>query len=95
LKNTKDAFILYYQIKKARANKEVIVSGGAINSPQLLMLSGIGDADELKHHGIPIVCHLPGVGKNHQDHLSVHLHQVGLIIKHDLPLFSKLRALER
>lgn len=42
------------------ANKEVILSGGAINSPQLLMLSGIGNADDLKKLGIPVVCHLPG-----------------------------------
>lgn len=43
------------------AEKEVIVSGGAINSPQLLMLSGIGNADDLKQLGIPVIQHLPGV----------------------------------
>ncbi|PLZ04665.1 choline dehydrogenase [Fischerella thermalis CCMEE 5273] len=51
--------------------KEVILSGGAINSPQLLMLSGIGDAEQLKSLGIPVVMNLPGVGKNLQDHLCV------------------------
>ncbi|MBS1737621.1 MAG: GMC family oxidoreductase N-terminal domain-containing protein [Bacteroidetes bacterium] len=51
------------------ASKEVILSAGAFASPQLLMLSGIGDKDELKQHGIPCVKHLPGVGKNLQDHL--------------------------
>lgn len=42
------------------ADKEVILSGGAINSPQLLMLSGVGNADDLKQLNIPVVQHLPG-----------------------------------
>ncbi|XP_066051727.1 choline dehydrogenase, mitochondrial [Chamaea fasciata] len=63
------------QRKKVFANKEVILSGGAINSPQLLMLSGIGNADDLKKLGIPVVCHLPGVGQNLQDHLEVYVQQ--------------------
>jgi choline dehydrogenase-like flavoprotein len=50
------------------ATKDVILSGGAINSPQLLMLSGIGPADQLKNHGISVVHDLPFVGKNLQDH---------------------------
>jgi 4-pyridoxate dehydrogenase len=54
----------------ARAEREVILSGGAINSPQLLMLSGIGDAEELRRHGITVVVPLPGVGKNLQDHIT-------------------------
>ena len=54
---------------EANANREVIVSGGAINSPQLLMLSGIGDGDHLQRLGIPVVHHLPGVGQNLFDHL--------------------------
>ncbi|XP_060622040.2 choline dehydrogenase, mitochondrial [Anolis sagrei] len=61
--------------KKVFASKEVILSGGAINSPQLLMLSGIGNADDLKKLGIPVVCHLPGVGQNLQDHLEVYVQQ--------------------
>ncbi|MEP3046318.1 MAG: GMC family oxidoreductase N-terminal domain-containing protein [Roseibium sp.] len=52
------------------ASKEVILSAGAINSPRLLMLSGIGDAIELARLGIDPVHHLPGVGKNLQDHLN-------------------------
>lgn len=52
-----------------RANREVILSAGAFQSPQLLLLSGIGSADELQQHGISIVHDLPGVGKNLQDHL--------------------------
>jgi choline dehydrogenase len=53
------------------ASREVILSGGAINSPQLLMLSGVGPADQLARHHIPMVHELPGVGQNLQDHLDV------------------------
>lgn len=53
------------------AEKEVILSGGAINSPQLLMLSGIGPADHLRSVGIEPVLDLPGVGQNLQDHATV------------------------
>ena len=52
-------------------SNEVILSGGAINSPQLLMLSGIGNADHLKSLDIPVVAHVPGVGENLQDHLEL------------------------
>ena len=54
-----------------RAEREVLLCGGVINSPQVLMLSGIGDPDELKQHDIPVKLGLKGVGKNLQDHLSV------------------------
>jgi choline dehydrogenase/4-pyridoxate dehydrogenase len=54
----------------ARADREVILAGGVINSPQLLMLSGIGDPAELAAHGIDTQVPLPGVGKNLQDHIS-------------------------
>ncbi|RZI44103.1 choline dehydrogenase [Herbaspirillum sp. HC18] len=53
------------------ANREVLLAGGAINSPQLLLLSGIGPEDELQRHGIPVQHSLPGVGRNLQDHLDV------------------------
>jgi choline dehydrogenase len=53
-----------------RASREIILAGGAINSPQLLKLSGIGPAAELRAHGIEIVHDLPGVGENLQDHLE-------------------------
>ena len=53
---------------KAFATKEVILSAGAIQSPKLLMLSGIGDPDLLKSNDIPVICDLPGVGKNFHDH---------------------------
>ena len=55
----------------AQADQEVILSGGAFNSPQLLLLSGIGPADELRAVGIDPVLDLPGVGRNLQDHASV------------------------
>ncbi|KAF4126554.1 choline dehydrogenase [Geosmithia morbida] len=54
-----------------RANKEVIVSGGTFNTPQILMHSGIGPADHLREHGIPVKIDLPGVGRNLQDHYEV------------------------
>ncbi len=54
-----------------RANREVILSGGVINSPQLLMLSGIGNAASLKEAGIDCRVDLPGVGQNLQDHIAV------------------------
>lgn len=56
---------------EARAEREVLLSGGAINSPQLLMLSGIGPADELREHGIAVAVDAPGVGANLQDHLDI------------------------
>lgn len=56
-------------IQTLKANKEVILSAGSFASPQLLMLSGIGDAEELQKQGIDCIKHLPGVGKNLQDHL--------------------------
>jgi choline dehydrogenase-like flavoprotein len=52
----------------ARADGEVILSGGAVNSPQLLMLSGVGPADHLREHGISVVADSPGVGANLSDH---------------------------
>jgi len=54
----------------AHAEREVILSGGVINSPQLLLLSGIGDPDALRAHDIAVKVALPGVGKNLQDHIS-------------------------
>lgn len=56
--------------KLVMATKEVILCGGAFNSPQLLMLSGIGDAEHLKQHEINLVHELPGVGKNLQEHVD-------------------------
>ena len=55
------------------ASKEVIISASAINSPKLLLLSGIGPASELKSNGIKVVADRPGVGKNLQDHLELYI----------------------
>ncbi len=57
---------------EARAEQEVIVAAGAIGSPRLLLLSGIGPADELRQIGVDVVHDLPGVGKNLQDHIDVY-----------------------
>ncbi|MGH8553576.1 MAG: GMC family oxidoreductase, partial [Methylococcales bacterium] len=59
------------EARKVYAAKEVILAGGAYNTPQLLMLSGIGPKDELQQHGIPLRQDLPGVGKNLQDRYEV------------------------
>jgi choline dehydrogenase len=58
-----------------RARREIIVSGGPINSPQLLKLSGLGAPAELARHGIDVVHELPGVGENLQDHLEFYFQQ--------------------
>lgn len=55
----------------ARARREIVLCGGAINSPQLLMLSGIGDRERLADHGIDAIRHVPEVGQNLMDHLCV------------------------
>jgi choline dehydrogenase len=70
----------FTQTFQARAENEVIVSGGAVNSPKLLMLSGVGPADHLRSFGIPVVADLPGVGQNLQDHPVIgtgHLYKDG------------------
>lgn len=58
------------QLQRAVCTREVLLSGGALNSPQLLLLSGIGPADELRRHGIAVRVDLPGVGRNLHDHLD-------------------------
>jgi choline dehydrogenase len=60
-------------LKTARARKEILVSSGAYNSPQLLQLSGVGPAALLKSHGIDVVHDAPGVGNDLQDHMQVRL----------------------
>ena len=61
------------QIKKIFANKEIILSAGVINSPQILQLSGIGPSKLLKEHGIAVKHELDGVGKNLRDHYNIRL----------------------
>lgn len=58
------------RMERFTADREVVLSLGAVNTPKVLMQSGIGPEDELRRHGIPVVQHLPGVGSNHQDHVS-------------------------
>ena len=70
------------KIERARAAREVILSAGVIDSPKLLMLSGIGPADHLKSHGIAVVADVPGVGQNLQDHLKLSIRWNG---KTELP----------
>jgi len=64
-------FIADGRREQARAVREVLLSGGAVNSPQLLMLSGVGPAGQLRALGISVVADLPGVGENLQDHVIV------------------------
>ncbi|TAL93177.1 MAG: choline dehydrogenase [Paraburkholderia sp.] len=60
------------ELQSIAAAREVILSAGSLNSPQVLMLSGVGPGTELQRHGIPQVIDLPGVGQNLQDHFYVH-----------------------
>jgi choline dehydrogenase-like flavoprotein len=66
-------FIQLGQKRVVMARREVVLAGGAVNSPQLLMLSGIGDRDQLASHGIDVLADLPDVGQNLLDHLAVPL----------------------
>ena len=74
------------------ARREVILAGGAINTPQLLKLSGIGPAAELRAHGIEIVRDLPGVGENLQDHLEFYFQ---VACKEPITLFSSTGTLAK
>ncbi|MCP5087303.1 MAG: choline dehydrogenase [Rhodobacteraceae bacterium] len=75
-----------------RANREVVISASSINSPKLLMLSGIGPAAHLKENGIDVIADRPGVGQNLQDHLELYIQMASLqpvtLYKH-WNLFSK------
>jgi choline dehydrogenase-like flavoprotein len=69
LRATGVTYVRHGKENSVRARREVILSGGVFNSPQLLMLSGVGDPDELASHGIPVKVAARGVGKNLQDHV--------------------------
>ena len=75
-----------------RARREVIIAASSINSPKLLMLSGIGPADQLKQHGIEVVADRPGVGQNLQDHLEVYIQQE---CTQPITLYSKLNLFSK
>jgi choline dehydrogenase len=76
------------QLRQARAEREVILAGGAYNSPQLLMLSGIGRSDELRAAGITPFHDLPGVGQNLQEHASA---GASFIPRQPIPLIEQMR----
>ena len=65
-------FIHKGETKIIKVKKDIILSAGSINSPSILQRSGVGDGDELRDKGISVLNHLPGVGKNLQDHLEVY-----------------------
>jgi len=72
--------------REVRVSREVILAGGAFNTPQLLMLSGVGPREELERHGIPVRVDLPGVGRNLQDRYEV---GVVLEMKDDFTLVER------
>lgn len=63
------------EVKRVAASREVLLSGGVVNSAQLLQLSGVGDPDDMRPHGIATVQELPGVGRNLRDHIAVSVKQ--------------------
>lgn len=77
VENGKAVGVEYLESRKGKktlhANAEVVLSAGAVNSPKLMLLSGIGPADELRSLGIEVIHDLPGVGKNFQDHMDVYI----------------------
>src|SRR2546421_8696321 len=77
---------------EVRARREVILCAGPINSPQLLMLSGIGPRHELAAHGIDVVRELPGVGENLQDHLEFYFQ---VACREPITLYSQVSLLRR
>ena len=80
------------QVSVVRANREVIVSASSINSPKLLMLSGIGPGQHLQDQGIEVVADRPGVGQNLQDHLELYYQQECL---QPITLYSKLNLISK
>lgn len=75
-----------------RAEKEVVLCAGAIETPRLLQLSGVGEGDHLRSHGIEVIADLPGVGENYQDHLEVNIqcttHKPSSLYQQDKGLIS-------
>ena len=80
------------ETNKVYAEREVILSGGSINSPQLLLLSGVGDRDHLAQQGVALVEHLPGVGRNLQDHLDL---RVQVKCKQPVSVYPSTKGLGR
>ncbi|WP_048646087.1 choline dehydrogenase [Nitratireductor soli] len=80
------------QIQRVRARREVVIAASAVNSPKLLMLSGIGPAAHLRQNGIEVVADRPGVGGNLQDHLELYIQQESL---KPVTLYSKLNLVSK
>ena len=78
--------------QEVRVRRELLVCGGPINSPQLLKLSGLGPAAELRQHGIAVVRDLPGVGENLQDHLEFYFQ---IACKEPVTLYSSMNLWSR
>lgn len=79
-------------VQQLRAGKEVIVCASSINSPKILMLSGIGDSQQLQSHGIDVVADRPGVGQNLQDHLELYFQ---VECRQPITLYSKLNLFSK
>jgi len=79
-------------IEAVRANKEVILAASSINSPKILMLSGIGPAEHLKEHGVEVLADRQGVGANLQDHLELYIQQA---CTQPITLYSKLNLFSK
>ena len=77
------------KLTRTRVTREVVLSAGTVNSPQVLLLSGIGPADEIRKHGLAVVQDLPGVGRNMQDHVDSVL---AYACPQPLSLYRDLRA---
>ena len=80
------------QIQVVKARREVIIAASSINSPKILMLSGIGPAAHLKEHGIEVVADRPGVGQNLQDHMELYIQQESI---QPITLYSKLNLFSK
>jgi choline dehydrogenase len=79
-------------IQVVKAKREVIVAASSINSPKILMLSGIGPAEHLREHGIDVVADRPGVGQNLQDHLELYIQQESI---QPITLYSVLNPVSK
>ncbi len=82
-------FVYLGEVQQVRATREVVLSLGAFHTPKVLMHSGIGDEAELKPFGIPLIQHLPGVGRNFQDHVAF-----GCLWEYETPLPPRNNASE-
>lgn len=78
--------------KTLRANREIILASGPINSPHLLKVSGVGPSDELRSLGIPLIAHRPGIGENLQDHLEFYFQQACIL---PITLYSSMSLLSK